>query len=63
MSFKGGVERTAVDTTCCKLREGPWASQKGLWCASVEEGPDGAKERYSRSKDLCLSCSSSSGSL
>lgn len=28
LSFKGGTERTAMDATCCKLKEGPCMSQK-----------------------------------
>ena len=28
LSFKGGIERTAMDGTCYKLREGPYMSQK-----------------------------------
>jgi hypothetical protein len=28
LSFKGGIERTVMDATCCKLRQGPYLSQK-----------------------------------
>ena len=55
LSFKGDIERTAVNTACCKLREGPNMSRKGLCCASVEEGPDGAKERDSQGQRLLAS--------
>ena len=45
LSFKGSIERTAMDATCCKLKRVPACLRNGLCCAGVEEDPHGAKER------------------
>ena len=60
LSFKGGIERTAVDTTCCKLREGPCMSQKRPLVCKYGGGPRWCKERYSGAKALGLCRSSCS---
>ena len=48
LSFKGGIETTAVDTTCCKLKEGPRMSQKRPLVCKCGGGPRWWKRREKR---------------
>ena len=43
LSFKGGIERTAMDGTCYKLREGPYMSQKRPLVCRCGGGPPHCK--------------------
>ena len=43
LSVKGSIERTTMDATCCKLKEGPCMSQKRPLVCRCGGGPPGCK--------------------
>ena len=56
LSVKGSIERTAMDATCCKLKEGPCMSQKQPLVCRCGGGPPRCKgKRGTRGQRLLAS--------
>ena len=56
LSVKGSIERTAMDATCCKLKEGPCMSQKRPLVCRCGGGPPRCKgKRGTRGQRLLAS--------
>ena len=54
LSVKGSIERTAMDATCCKLKEGPCMSQKRPLVHRCGGGPPRCKGKRGTQEKFLL---------